>query len=114
MSAGTTMETNEGMMISQMTPIAVMSPLFQSMMVVTSPMGEKAPPELAAMMTREAYTMRSLWSLTNLRRIIIITIDVVMLSRMAERKNDMKAMRQSSARLERVCITRLTQSKPPF
>ena len=27
---------------------------FQSMMVVTSPIGEKAPPELAAMMTRDA------------------------------------------------------------
>ena len=52
--AGTTIETIDGMRISEMTPAAVMTPLFQSIMVVTSPMGEKAPPELAAMMTREA------------------------------------------------------------
>ena len=48
------METNEGTNISLITPGAVMSALFQSMMVVTSPMGEKAPPELAAMMTNAA------------------------------------------------------------
>ena len=47
-------DTSEGMKISEMTPAAVMTPLFQSMMVVTSPMGEKAPPELAAMTTRAA------------------------------------------------------------
>ena len=45
------METTDGMKISAITPAAVISPLFQSMMVVTSPIGEKAPPELAAMMT---------------------------------------------------------------
>ena len=49
-----TIETREGMSSSLMTPCAVMTPLFQSMMVVTSPIGEKAPPELAAMMTNEA------------------------------------------------------------
>ena len=38
------------MKISAITPAAVINPLFQSMMVVTSPIGEKAPPELAAMM----------------------------------------------------------------
>ena len=54
MRAGTTIDTSEGTRISVMTPAAVMTPLFQSMMVVTSPMGEKAPPELAAMMTSEA------------------------------------------------------------
>ena len=42
------METPDGMKISAITPAAVISPLFQSMMVVTSPIGEKAPPELAA------------------------------------------------------------------
>ncbi|CUQ63619.1 Uncharacterised protein [Segatella copri] len=42
------------MKISAITPAAVINPLFQSMMVVTSPIGEKAPPELAAMMTRDA------------------------------------------------------------
>ena len=53
-SAGITIETTDGMKISAITPAAVINPLFQSMMVVTSPIGEKAPPELAAMMTRDA------------------------------------------------------------
>ena len=52
--AGTTIEMSEGMSSSLITPRAVTTPLFQSMMVVTSPMGENAPPELAAMMTIEA------------------------------------------------------------
>ena len=102
------------MKISAITPAAVISPLFQSMMVVTSPMGEKAPPELAAMMTSEAYIIRSLWSVTSLRRIIIITILVVRLSRMAERKKVRKAMRHSRARFDFVFITLRTQLNPPF
>ena len=52
--AGTTRETTEGMKISERTPAAVMRFLFHNMIVVTSPIGEKAPPLLAAMMTREA------------------------------------------------------------
>ena len=52
--AGITIDTSEGMNISMMTPAAVMTPLFHSMMVVTSPMGENAPPELAEMTTNAA------------------------------------------------------------
>ena len=52
--AGTTIETIDGTRISDITPAAVMTPLFQSIMVVTSPIGEKAPPELAAMITNDA------------------------------------------------------------
>ncbi len=83
-------------------------------MVVTSPIGENAPPLLAAIMTKAAYKTRSLCCDTNLRKIMIITMLVVMLSRMAERMKVMNAMRQSSARLLLVCMTRRTQSKPPF
>ena len=54
MSAGMTIEMMEGIRISLMTPAAVIRPLFHSMMVVTSPIGEKAPPLLAAMMTSAA------------------------------------------------------------
>ena len=54
MAAGIIMEISDGMKISEMTPCVVMTPLIHSMMVVTSPMGEKAPPELAAMMTNAA------------------------------------------------------------
>ena len=45
---------------------------------------------------------------------MIITMLVVMLSRMAERMNVMNAIRHNSTRLLLVCITRRTQSKPPF
>lgn len=54
MNAGITIEMSDGTRISLITPTAVMRPLFQSMMVVTSPIGENVPPELAAMMTSEA------------------------------------------------------------
>ena len=54
MKAGTSIETSEGMKISVSTPWVVMTPLIQSMMVVTSPIGEKAPPELAEMTTSAA------------------------------------------------------------
>ena len=47
-------DTTDGMNSSLITPPAVMRLLFHSMMVVTSPMGENAPPELAAMMMSEA------------------------------------------------------------
>ena len=43
------MATRLGMKISLITPTAVIEPLIQSIIVVTSPMGEKAPPALAAM-----------------------------------------------------------------
>ena len=58
--------------------------------------------------------MRSFFSLTSLRRIIIITMDVVRLSRMAERMNVMKAIRHSRERLLLVFSVSLTKLKPPF
>ena len=114
MNAGIIIETSDGSVISFITPPAVITPLFQSMMVVTSPIGENAPPELAAITTRAAYIMRSLWSLTSLRRIMIITIDVVRLSRMAERIKVMNAMRHRSALLLLVLSMSRTKLKPPF
>ena len=45
---------------------------------------------------------------------MIITMDVVRLSRMAEMKKVMNAIRQSSARLLCVCIVVRTKLKPPF
>ena len=48
-NAGTIIATSDGMNSSVMTPPAVTVPSFHSIMVVTSPMGEKAPPALAAM-----------------------------------------------------------------
>jgi hypothetical protein len=45
---------------------------------------------------------------------MIITMLVVRLSRMADRKKVMNAMRHNSARLLRVFITERTQLNPPF
>ena len=100
MNAGMTIEMSDGTTISMITPAAVIKPLFQSMIVVTSPIGENAPPELAAIITSDAYIRRSCLSATSLRRIMIITILVVRLSRIADRMNVMKAIRHSNARFE--------------
>ena len=54
MNAGINIETNEGINISLSTPPAVIIPAFHNIIVVTSPIGEKAPPELAAIITNEA------------------------------------------------------------
>ena len=54
MKAGITIEMSDGMNISLSTPCVVMTPLIHSMMVVTSPIGEKAPPLLADMTTSAA------------------------------------------------------------
>ena len=114
MKAGTSIDTNEGTKISVITPTVVIEPAIQSMMVVTSPMGEKAPPELAAIITNAAYTIRSCLSATSLRNTIIITMLVVRLSRMADRKKVIKAMRHNSPRLLCVCMESRTKLNPPL
>ena len=113
MNTGTTIDTSDGRNSSASTPPVVIMPFIHSMMVVTSPMGENAPPELAAIITIEAKIMRSLLSRMSLRSTIIITMDVVRLSSMAERKNVMKAMRHSSLRLPRVFMMSRTKLNPP-
>ena len=52
--AGTTIAAKLAKKISFITPTAVTEPLIQSIIVVTSPMGEKAPPALAAITMRPA------------------------------------------------------------
>ena len=54
MKAGTTTLMSEGKNTFIITPSVVIMPRIQSMMVVTSPMGEKAPPELAAIIIMPA------------------------------------------------------------
>ena len=53
-NAGIIMETTDGINISLITPAAVIVPAFHNIIVVTSPIGENAPPELAATMTSAA------------------------------------------------------------
>ena len=64
-------------------------PRIQSMMVVTSPMGEKAPPLLAAMTMTLAKIHRSFCPLIIRRSSMIIMIVVVMLSSTADIKKVM-------------------------
>src|SRR5205085_3337754 len=62
-------------------------PPIQSMVVVTSPIGVQAPPALAAITIMPAKKRRMSRLGINLRISDIMTIDVVRLSRIEERKN---------------------------
>jgi hypothetical protein len=64
----------------------VIWPPIQSIVVVTSPMGDQAPPELAAITIMPANRMRSSRSSSNLRTSDTITMVVVRLSSRALRK----------------------------
>ena len=72
-------------------------PFIQSMIVVTSPMGEHAPPLLAAMTITEAKSIRSLVVGTILRRSITMMIVVVMLSSSADMKKVSSATSHTDA-----------------
>ena len=83
------MASNEGTKRFGMTPAVVMLPFTQSMMVVTSPIGENAPPALAAMMIMQANFHLSAFSATNLRSNMTMTMVVVRLSNTADMKKVM-------------------------
>src|ERR1044072_6101077 len=86
-SNGTSIHTRLGIKRDAMTDDAVICPPIQSMVVVTSPIGDHAPPAFAAMMTSTMYFNRMGGSETNFLRSETITIVVVRLSRIADRKN---------------------------
>ena len=88
-------------------------PRIQSMMVVTSPMGEKAPPLLAAMTITLAKIHRSFCPLIIRRSSMIIMIVVVMLSSTADIKKVMIDSNQSSLRLLRVLMWSVMTWNPP-
>jgi hypothetical protein len=62
--------------------------------VVTSPIGLKAPPALEEIITNPHTNHFVFLSATNLFKIVTITIVVVRLSKMAERKKVNKAINQ--------------------
>ena len=66
--------------------IVVIWPPIQSMVVVTSPIGDQAPPAFAAMTMMPAKNRRSAWLDSSLRISEIMTMVVVRLSSSAERK----------------------------
>ena len=80
--------------------------------MVTSPIGDHAPPALAAITISEAYQMRSFWSGISLRTIVIRIIVVVRLSMIADKKNAIRPIIHSSFTLLLVRIIRLIISKP--
>src|SRR5690554_4958514 len=75
---------------------AVICPPIHNMVVVTSPIGDHAPPALAAMITIPAKSQRSFLSPISFLNKEIITIDVVRLSKAAEKKNVKRQIIQSS------------------
>ena len=83
------------------------------MMVVTSPMGDQAPPVLAAMTTILAYIQRSRCSLMSLRSSMTMTMVVVRLSSTADRKNAMMQIIHNSLRFWRVVIRSVMMENPP-
>ena len=88
-------------------------PFTHNMIVVISPMGDQAPPALAAMIIMLAYNQRSLGSLTNLRNNNTITIEVVRLSRIADMKNVTNERIHKSFFLSRDVIRSVMIEKPP-
>ena len=67
-----------------------------NIIVVTSPIGDQAPPLLAAITITPAKSQRSSCSDNNRRISIIITIVVVILSSTADMKNVIKAIKNNS------------------
>ena len=83
------------------------------MMVVTSPMGDHAPPLLAAMTITLAKIHRSFLLAISRRSSMTMMIVVVMLSRAADMKKVMIASSHISLRLLRVVIWSVMTLNPP-
>ena len=110
---GMTRETIHGNIRYRIRLPAVTLPLIQSMMVVTSPMGDHAPPLLAAMMMTPANNQRSCSAGMSLRSIITIMMVVVILSNTADMKKVMRARVHNSAILLRVVMWSVITLNPP-
>src|SRR5712672_1967363 len=90
----------------------VICPPIQSMVVVTSPMADQAPPALAAMTIIDAKNKRSLGLSSSFRISEIITIVVVRLSRIALRKKVTKPTSHIRVACFLVRISEVITSKP--
>ena len=82
---GIIIQIKEGMMSSLIKLTVVTFSPIHSMVVVTSPMGDHAPPAFAAMIISPANQTLSLFSAINFLRIVINTIVAVRLSMMADK-----------------------------
>ncbi len=102
MVSGTSRLTTEGTKTEVMMPIAVIWPPIHSIVVVTSPIGDQAPPELAAMTMMPAKNRRSAWCESSLRISETMTMVVVRLSSSALRKKVTKPT--SHIRVDSCCV----------
>ena len=94
--SGTTRQTRLGSSSERIIPPLVMFPPIQSMVVVTSPIGDQAPPAFAAITIIPIKKRRSSLSSMSFARRVIMTMVVVKLSRTAERKNAVNPVIQSN------------------
>ena len=92
-----------------MMPEADIWPPIHSIVVVTSPMGDQAPPAFAAITTIPTKYLRVSLLLINLRNRVTITIAVVKLSNTADIKKVIKPTIQSSLITFSVLINRETK-----
>ncbi|MNE40620.1 hypothetical protein D3C80_1346520 [compost metagenome] len=113
-SSGTSRHTRLGRNRPRITPEALIWLPIHSMVVVTSPIGDQAPPALAAITTTPTYIQRSGRPRTSLRSSETMTMVVVRLSSTAERKKVMKPTIHSRCTRLRVWMRSVTARKPSW
>ncbi len=106
------MDTRLGTKVSAIILNVVTLPFIQSIMVVTSPIGDHAPPELAARMIIPAKNHLSSLSSISFRSRATITMVVVRLSKTADIKNVTILIIHSSLLLSLVVILSVIIRKP--
>ena len=111
-NSGTNKFTSEGKNKPLIISRAVICPPIQSMVVVTSPMGDQAPPALAAMMMMPAKNKRSSRLSSSFFINDTITMVVVRLSKMALRKNVTKPTNHIRLESFVVLMREVMTSKP--
>ena len=94
--SGKRMDTSEGKNKCVTSPLVLTLWFIQSMVVVTSPIGDQAPPEFAAMIMNPAYHFLSSASETIFLKILIRTIVAVKLSISADSRKANAQMIQRS------------------
>ena len=113
MATGMTTETIDGTIRFTISDVTVTLFAIHSMIVVTSPIGDHAPPLLAASTITPANIQRSFCSGSKRRIIITIIIVVVMLSSTALMKNETNAIIHISCLLFLALIRSVIKLKPP-
>ena len=113
MAVGMIIDTRHGRKRLTTRFAAVTLPRIHSMMVVTSPMGDQAPPLLAAMTITLANIHRSFLLAISRRSSMTMMIVVVMLSSAADMKKVMIASSHISLRLLRVVMWSVMTPNPP-